>query len=155
MKTYCYSHEDFDKTCYENGWNDNNIPDNVAFISIIGTEECLKYYLKSDEKHWFSKSSDTVLNLEFDDISDYTKCWNSHEFLGLSDIQAESIINFIEKNKDKDIFIHCRAGKSRSQAINRFILDFYGYEQGNLLNPCVTWNVHVFSTLKKKLLGLV
>ena len=51
--------------------NLNEVKDDKAFISIIGTEECRKYYLEEDTNHWFSNcTEDNVLNLEFDDVNE-------------------------------------------------------------------------------------
>ena len=54
-----------------------------------------------------------------------------------------------EKNKDKNFFIHCSAGISRSQAFVLFIQNTY-FEQKfelNPTNPCISPNGHVYSKL--------
>jgi hypothetical protein len=80
-KLYCYSHTEFDMMCSSCGWNDDNLPSNSCFISIIGTPECQKYYLEEDELHWFKKdNSSVVLNLEFDDIPSQEIEWKGHKF---------------------------------------------------------------------------
>ena len=150
-KIYCYSHAEFDIKCYNSGWNDSNIPEDKAFISIIGTKECQDYYLEETEDHWFSDtSSGRVLNLEFDDISDDTYTWKGHIFTGISEKQAMEVVNFIESNLNCDFYIHCRAGRSRSQGVVRFILDMYPdlFEQGRPENPCISPNYFVVKQLK-------
>lgn len=92
-------------------YNVNEVKDDKAFISIIGTEECRKYYLEEDTNHWFNNcTEDNVLNLEFDDVNEDIVIWKGHTFYGITDEQAEQIVDFIEKHKGKDFYIHCRAG---------------------------------------------
>lgn len=163
MKNYnrisVYSQNDFEVKMYSLGLNNDNVERQTdkAFIQIIGTPECLKKYLEEDTKHWFNNSNvDNVLNLAFDDIDVDTLIYNDIHFYGISDKQAEDIVNFIEKHKGKNIYISCRAGKSRSQAVARYILDIYGEEYGynekeSCLkdNPCKTPNMNVVSKLKR------
>lgn len=124
MKLKVLSHYLFDEDMKEMNLNDNNVEDvNMAFISIIGTEECLKYYLdESDTKHYF-KDHPNVLNLDFDDISTDVN-YNGHIFRTMSMEQAEKAVDFIEKVIHSGIECiegHCRAGMSRSRAIFEFI----------------------------------
>ena len=95
----------------------------MAFISIIGTEECLKYWLdESNTKHYF-KDHPNVLNLEFDDIEDDVM-YNGHHFKTMTMEQAEKTVDFIEemiRKGVKKIEGHCRAGYSRSRAIFSFL----------------------------------
>jgi protein-tyrosine phosphatase len=107
----------------EMGLNDENVENtNMAFISIIGTEECLKYWVKEDDKHYF-QDHPNVLNLEFDDIEDDVM-YNGHHFKTITMEQAEKTVNFIEKfvNGGIDIvYCHCKAGFSRSRGFCEFI----------------------------------
>ena len=124
MKIVVLSHEFFDKKMRILGLNDKNVEDvKMAFISIIGTEECLKYWLKeSDTRHYFTNHPN-VLNLEFDDIGNDVM-YHGHHFRTMRMNQAEDAIDFIEKMIDSDIdtiYIHCRAGMSRSRAFGEFI----------------------------------
>ena len=120
----------FDRICAEFNVDDSNVEtefDNNAFISIIGTPECLKYYLDEEKtKHWFDSNHSNVINLDFDDISSDEIEYKGHIFKGISDKQAEELFDFIEKNIGKNFFIHCRAGRSRSMAVGAFIKNFYG-----------------------------
>ena len=154
-----FSHSDFDEKMYRLGIDTSNVEseDDKAFISIIGTQECQLKYLEEIELHWFKKNCHNVLNLEFDDIDDETLEWKGIVFHGLSQSQAKQIVEFVENNKGKDFFLHCRAGLSRSQAICRYILDMYGKEYGydekqscRKENPCKTPNVHVLTLLKRE-----
>ena len=124
IKLKVLSHYLFDEDMKNMGLNDDNVEGtNMAFISIIGTPECLKYWLnESDTKHYF-KDHPNVLNLEFDDIGEDVM-YNGHNFKTMRMEQAEKTIDFIENNIEKGVEIiegHCRAGYSRSRAIFEFI----------------------------------
>ena len=67
--------------------NIENIKD-TAYISIICTEECRKYYLEDDTAHWFVKEHPNVLNLDFDDIVE-DRMYKGHLFKAMSEEQAE------------------------------------------------------------------
>lgn len=161
-----FSHNNFDEKMYRLGIDTDNVENETdkAFISIIGTPDCQKYYLEEDECHWFKNNTDNVLNLEFDDIGEEELEYKGVLFKGLTDEQAEQIVDFIEKNKGKNWYIHCRAGKSRSCAIGTYILDMYGEENGYYRtestkrgNALLTPNIFVLTKLKriyyKKYLG--
>ena len=124
MKLKVLSHYLFDEDMKEMNLSDNNVEDvNMAFISIIGTEECLKYYLnESNTRHYF-KDHPNVLNLDFDDISTDVN-YDGHIFRTMSMEQAEKTVDFIEKIIHSGVECiegHCRAGMSRSRAIFEFI----------------------------------
>jgi len=124
MKIEVLSHYLFDEDMIKMGLNDDNVENSdMAFISIIGTPECLKYYLDEEgTKHYF-KDHPNVLNLEFDDIEDNV-LYNGHLFQTMTIRQAEKTVDFIEDiiNKGvRTIYIHCRAGFSRSRAISEFV----------------------------------
>lgn len=127
MKLVVLSHYRFDEEMRKMGLNDDNVESqNMAFISIIGTPECLNYYLdEGDTKHYF-KDHKNVLNLEFDDIGDDVM-YNGHLFKTITMEQAEKTVDFIERmieNGVNSIEGHCRAGMSRSRAIFEFIYRF-------------------------------
>ena len=124
MKVIVLSHYLFDEEMKKLGLNNDNVEDtNMAFISIIGTPECLKYYLdETDTSHYF-KDHSNVLNLEFDDIGEDVM-YNGHHFKTMRMEQAERAIDFIEENIANGvdtIEIHCRAGMSRSRSFGEFI----------------------------------
>jgi protein-tyrosine phosphatase len=124
MKIIVLSHYLFDEKMKKMGLNDENVENtNSAFISIIGTPECLNYYLEEgDTKHYFN-GHPNVLNLEFDDIGEDVM-YNGHHFKTIRMEQAEKAIDFIEDNIKKGvdtIICHCRAGLSRSRSIAEFI----------------------------------
>lgn len=124
MEVIVLSHYLFDRKMSELGLNDDNVEScNNAFISIIGTPECLEYYLdEGNTKHYFGDHPN-VLNLDFDDIEDDV-LYNGHHFKAMRMWQAEEAVDFIEEQIGKNadtIFIHCRAGFSRSRAFGEFI----------------------------------
>ena len=87
-----------------------------------------------------------------DDIGEEEIPWGNYVLKGISDSDAEAVVKFVEKNKDKNFMIHCKAGQSRSQAIIRYVLDFYGGEDEweiNKDNPPITPNQFVLSKLKR------
>jgi len=124
MKIEVLSHYLFDEKMKEMSLNDENVENiNMAFISIIGTPECLKYYLEEENTKHYYKSHQNVLNLDFDD-SDEDVLYNGHLFKTMKMNQAEETVDFIEDNIKKgveEIKIHCRAGMSRSRATAEFI----------------------------------
>ena len=127
------------------------IPKDAAVIQICSTPKCQEVILGEPEPH-FLLPSDTVLNLTFDDIGKRKLVYEGSTFYGMSPKQAKEVVSFIEKNKDRDFYISCRAGKSRSQGIARYILDTYGHEIEYATredNPCVTPNMYVTQLLKK------
>ena len=126
-KVIVLPHSVFDEEMERMKLDDSNVEDvkEKALISIIGTPECLTYYLKeADTRHWFNENHPNVLNLDFDDLGE-DRVYEGHLFKAMSDKQAEDVVRFIEDNLGKDFIIHCRAGKSRSQAIGMFILSNY------------------------------
>lgn len=102
-------------------------------------------------------SSDKVLNLNFDDITDVVKekdkDGNDVIYKTITQEQADEIIDFIEKNLNKHTIVHCRAGKSRSQGVYRAIMDcyedYYGECVYNNINPCITPNMEVVRKVKR------
>ena len=131
MRIKVLSHYLFDEDMRSMDLTDDNVENtNMAFVSIIGTPECLNYYLDEGEtKHYF-KDHPNVLNLDFDDIS-CDVMYNGHHFKTMTMEQAEQTIDFIENainNNVELIEIHCRAGYSRSRAIAEFI---YRYCKGH------------------------
>ena len=156
QKLWCTDFEGFKQLVEANGWTES-VPDNIAIISInngkdAGTiEEC---HLCTGEN---------VLNLNFDDIdptvlglsedaTEYTYQTkdgrlNTVEFFTRE--QAEAAIKFIEKYQNRDFYIHCSAGISRSQAFIRFIQTVYHEINWGLnpVNPCIHPNGFVCQKL--------
>lgn len=151
-KLYCFSRKDAGNFYRDvMGWITNSdIPKDVAIISIAGTPEIQKTYLQDDEKHWFDEAPN-VLNLNFDDCPKDVVDYKGFRFYGITMEDARRSVKFIEANIDKDIYVNCRAGKSRSQAFIRFILDCFPDRENELnpLNPPDTPNIDVLAKLKR------
>ena len=150
----------FDEYCYQHLLDDSTVDNetNSAFISIIGTPDCLKYWLdESDTKHWFMRNHLNVLNLEFDDLTEDRE-YKGHLFKAMTDEQADQVIAFVEnlikeaellgETFKRNFYIHCRAGFSRSAAISRFLKDVYKeYFTSDFDEIPETWNSGVYSKL--------
>lgn len=168
QRLHCVSFLQFEQLCKENGWiGHNNVPNDVAIISIIGSEDC------RDENERHICFGENVLNLEFDDcdptalgleVNDlkYTykqKIINANcetyekntTLYFFNNDMAKQAVEFIEKNINKNFYIHCFAGVSRSQAFVRFIETNYPNINWitNKLNPCQCPNYFVCYKLQK------
>ena len=155
---WCTGFNGFKQLVNGKGWKDS-VPDNVAIISINNS----KYAHVEDEYHIFP-SADNVLNLDFDDIDpmalgldEYTEIHTYNTAYGDNTIQfftdkmASDAVNFIDRNIDKDFYIHCSAGVSRSQAFVRYISTTYFNHTwfANSENPCRHPNGFVYAKLNK------
>ena len=112
--------------------------DEYAFISISN--------YGNEDDHYFHSNHDNVLNQEFDDVDDsFTESFDAN--------QAKEMIEFIKRNLGRNFVIHCKAGKSRSQGVCRYIIDtypcMYSDNRTNKSNPCITPNWHVVTMLKR------
>jgi predicted protein tyrosine phosphatase len=116
------SKKDFDDMMERHGINDNTVEssDNLFFISINNVHGM-------DIQSWFHHDHNNVLRLFFDDCLPEDP---SSENTLFNEKHAKKIIEFIKRfNNDSQIFIHCRAGVSRSAAVGAFIA-----EKFNILN---------------------
>ena len=157
-KIQVFSKFDFDELCYQNNWSDWNVESlgDKAFISICCTQDVAEHHLEEKDEHWFNESHPNVLNLDFDDIETDTKFGDNEEYIAraMTEDEATEILEFVEKNLGKDIYIHCRAGASRSQGVFRAVCaiwpDIYDEKENyNENNPCITPNIHVVRLLKR------
>ena len=155
-KVYCYNRWAFETLCKSNGWDEEHIPENAAFISICGTPDCQEQIIQEREYHYFDIEHPQILNLDFDDITRAQEPIPGHEGLfcfGIGEWQAYDAVQFIKNNLGKDFYIHCRAGKSRSQAFVRYILDMYDGLYDFIIrpeNPPINYNQYVLSELKNE-----
>lgn len=149
---YVFSQHDFENVCLLNGYNDDSllkdkdICDNIAFISILGTSDSLKYVGEEDNSHFFKKPNRSVLNIEFDDVDSDTNI-DGYNFKAISQEQADEIFNFIENNVGKTFLIHCRAGESRSAAVGQFIKEIYSDIYSENKDEWKTYNHCVYRKL--------
>ena len=155
-----YSRNDFEEKMYRLDLDRFNVgnEEDKAFIQIIETDDCIKHYNEEGiTNYWFvNTTADNVLNIAFDDVNEDEFVYHGTTFKGITDEQAELIVDFIEKHKGKNWYLSCRAGRSRSQAISKYILDMYGEEYGYIENescrkdnPCKTPNINVLTKLKR------
>lgn len=154
QKLWCTSFLEFKKNAYKNKW-DIEVPDSIAIISINNSE-----YNSVPGEYHICRDSNNVLNLNFDDsdpmaydldddASIYTDHFNTIKFFDNN--MAEKAVRFIEFNKNKDFFIHCSAGISRSQAFVKYIINTYIDKEfhTNPNNPCEFANGFVYHKLNE------
>jgi len=164
QKLFCFSAWTFKQIMDDNKWTNRTLPSNVACIEICCTPDVCEYYgsvFTLEDKPWFLNRKsfgpvpENVLVMHFDDITVPVKVIGEDgKFTwGMKLDQAKQMVEFIEKNIDKDFYIHCHAGKSRSQAVVKFILDFYTDHDWETRkeNPCRTEliNLRVYSLLEE------
>lgn len=156
QKLYCFSRKDFNAYMDRVGWNDDTLPGNVAIISICCTEPVRTNFVHArydgkDDTHRYS-SRNNVLNLDFDDIDDEVRhCAGGYTARNITKEQAAEAVQFIDAHKGCDFFVHCNAGKSRSQAFIKYIREQYPDIDWavNPNNPCLYPNVYVSNMLKR------
>ena len=132
---------------------DTEPPEGICVISIIGTPSVLKDYLEEpDTVHFFPTGTPRVLNLEFDDITTDRITRNGITAVGITNEQASQIVHFLEWaiSENLGFMIHCRAGRSRSQAIVRYVKSRWpGPWETNPYNPDDTPNYYVLGKLRE------
>lgn len=155
MKVYCYSKFAFVNEMKRLGWNDVTLPKNVAIISICCTEPVKEHwksegYEGTEDEHYFC-DAENVFNVDFDDIDTATRDCGDFVATCITPEQASAMVKFIIKHCNCDFYIHCNAGKSRSQAVVRYIKDFLGQTreiETRADNPCLFPNVFVLNALR-------
>lgn len=156
MKLWCTSFIQFKQIACNNNW-DKVVPNNIAIISICNSQNF------EDEYHICD--GENVLNLNFDDVSpevfklsDDTENFTYQSYDGkeinlqfFTKSMADECVRFIERNKNKNFYIHCSAGISRSQAFVKYIKNVYNDINWitNPNNPCEFPNGFVYSQLMK------
>ena len=165
QKLFCYSAQTFKQVMNDNKWTNKTLPSCVACIEICCMPDTCDYcenyerLFSMTDKPWFMNRKkfgprpENVLVIHFDDITVPVESLKDGKFsYGIDIDHAKQIVEFIDKNIDKDFYIRCHAGKSRSQAIVRYILDFYPDHEWETRpeNPCITEliNCRVYSLLK-------
>ena len=155
QKLWCLSFIMFEYIAKQYKWTEK-VPDDIAVISINNGKDA-----GSDEEYHCCHG-DNVLNLDFDDIDpvalelDETAETYLHKtkhgdiiIQFFTDEMAKKSVEFIEKYKDRNFFIHCSAGISRSQAFVKYIKNVY-FETEWMTNPdneCEFPNGFVYSKL--------
>jgi predicted protein tyrosine phosphatase len=150
MKVFIKSKKEFDDLMKTKGITNANVEEyqNNFFISINNTFE-------NDELPYF-ENKQNVMVLYFDDVEKdldipiigTNKTQTAKAF---TIAQAEEVLNFINKHKNKDnCIVHCSAGISRSGAVGTFINDYFGGDwfEFKKLNPHIHPNGLVLHLLK-------
>ena len=183
-KLLCYSHANFNRQMTVKGWLCSNDLDkaNAAVISIsTKNDQDPKHWFDDDgpsilniefddvspDMWWKDGDDDEAERLfregDFESSSGYFDHRYKSKYGNVSDLHAmdysdaKKMREFIELNKDRDFYLHCSAGVSRSQAVVRYILDTYHDREWetNKDNPCVCPNMHVYRMLRRvEYLGL-
>lgn len=140
---YCFSRKEFIDIL--------PLPKNTAAISIIETQQCQDYYKRKEPHPLKPVEGIPVFFAVFDDINTDTFSYDGYTFTGLLEDQAQELALFIDDQVKlgRDIYVHCRAGKSRSQGVVDYIRTVYPRIDWELRadNPCLTPNVQVKSAL--------
>ena len=178
-KLLCYSHEDFDHLMFKNGWSERP-PRDVAIISIAshldenpyhhfmytGADNVLNIdFCDCTPEEWWGRTDRYDELFDFFILNKSDKMTNEDNRFSHSETngdilnalnyeQACCIVRFIDSHIQRgveSIYLHCSAGKSRSQGVVRYVLDSYPqYDwKTNPDNPCLTPNYHVVRMLKR------
>ena len=92
-----------------------------------------------------------MFNVDFDDIDTAIRDCGDFVATCITPEQASAMVKFIIEHCNCDFYIHCNAGKSRSQAVVRYIKDFLGQTceiETRADNPCLLPNVFVLNALR-------
>jgi protein tyrosine phosphatase len=153
------SQSEFDKTMQQYDLSDKNVEQqlSVALISIVCSPNINAGFMVEKhgegDKHYFNENHSNVLNLDFDDVEKDVTLKDGLTYKSFSAQDAAKVIEFIEKNENKDFIIHCHAGISRSGAIAQFMRDYYPWVDREYFDTFVRYqilpNSKVFSELKK------
>lgn len=132
------------------GIDDSNVEQRtgIAFISIQnskGIELWAEPYFKADHEN--------AISLVFDDLTDKdTEVLENYPGSRLiSKEDAEKIVEFVERNKDRRFLVHCTAGVSRSGAVGEYIRRVINLDWGKFIraNPHVKPNNYVLMMLMR------
>ena len=158
-KVYILSKREFDSLMTKKGLNVDNVVDKVpmtAFISICSEVDQENFL---DQRPHFTKDTDNVLNLLFEDITEdvMTKTMGKDVLMkAFTKDQGKKIVEFLEKHKDKEsLIVHCAAGISRSGAVGTFAAEYYdlNYSDFKKDNPHIHPNSLVITTLRRLVNG--
>ena len=145
MKVFITSKTAFDDMMKRKGITNENVETykKTFFISINDT-------CGTDETPYF-ENKDNVIVLFFDDVE--TDIQTKHGIAkAFTNIQAKQLLQFIDRNKDKEsCIVHCAAGISRSGAVGTFVNDYFkgDWFEFKKTNPYIHPNGLVFRLLKK------
>ncbi len=55
-------------------------------------------------------------------------------FRNMTPQQADQVVDFMDKNRGRNVYVHCLRGTSRSGAFDKFLEDYYGYSRPDKKN---------------------
>ena len=117
-----------------------------AFISILDEDNDEKLYPETDN----------FLQVKMWDIDKRVVTDKGKVFELPSDEELIKIVEFCEKHKDKDFFVHCSAGISRSGAVAKYLNETYNFTPEDMYfefrqlytnNPQIIPNIYIFKRL--------
>lgn len=155
-RAWCLSQRGFVTYCRQRGWKQLGVEPDEAVISICCNPDVSSKVLGGYDYHYL-KPSENVLDVEWDDITSDEETFLGTDIDGYDQVTAygitpdtaRQVVDFIEKHRGMDFVVHCNAGKSRSQAVIRYITEFYPeHSETNPDNPCLYPNVHTYTALK-------
>jgi predicted protein tyrosine phosphatase len=128
------------------GVNMNNVESfkDYAFISILNS---------GDNSGYFKENRENVLILFFDDIiTDLRMEEDDEDYVYpvlFNDEHVKDILEFINKNGNKNYIIHCSAGISRSGAVGTYINNYFNLDKTEFYktNPQIQPNPYVLNKL--------
>lgn len=108
--------------CHNEAADIKYLPSNTVLIS-INEQHADLYKLSLDRKN------PNVLTVQFCDITGkYLDNRTNLLYLPMSEEIGLKILDFVNRNKDKDFIVHCAAGVSRSAAVCLYINTIFGHE---------------------------
>ncbi len=115
-----------------------------AFLEMNNEAVAISIITDESEKFDLNPAWSDSIQLEFEDADDSNPNCFSEE-------QAEILFNFINKNRNKKLIIHCTAGVSRSAAVALFIEEYLLGNQIELhRSSYCNYNRHVFKLLRNE-----
>lgn len=156
MKAYALSWWQFTHLCKEAKIDDTNVGTvKQAFIELMGEQDILS-------APWvFNQDHSNVLRLMFDDVDEplhvplVGDIPDNREYIPvvpMSEAQGQQILDFVRANEDKKVFIvHCAAGVSRSGAVAKFIMEYFGetHLEYWMINKNTQPNIRIVNILRK------
>ena len=114
---------------------------NDLLISIATPDWVDEPYPEPKLTNW---ANNVVAKVRFHDSD--PKKWDSDKFIHMNRLDAHKILAITRLNREKDVYVHCWAGQSRSNAVARFLSYTFDYTLGHCAAENLM-NMHVFRTL--------
>jgi rhodanese-related sulfurtransferase len=94
-----------------------------------------------------SKPLPSDLHLDFWDITEPLEL-KDETLEPITRDQAAELVTFLEKHRNKNVIVNCKAGISRSGAVARFCEDYLGYEWDSGCKLTSQPNITVYNLMK-------